>query len=106
MDGKSRLLNTHTTLEGEKLNLNKLPAIDKETARKFSKLYISGINHLELANEKNEWVLCESLTINLDTTPIEQRVIYKYIDDLVKRLGIQQGYLVKCEVVKNCGHKH
>ena len=99
MKKESRFPNTHTTLEGEKLELQKLNKKEKKITRKFRKLYNTGINYLDF--EQRWWNSTENLMAkNFKQKPIEQMAIYKYVNDLAMRLGITQRYLVKHEVVK------
>ena len=105
MKKESRFPNTHTTLEGEKLELQKLNKKENEMARKFRKLYKTGMNYLYFEASWDSSIK-NLIAENPEQKPVEQMAIYKYLNDLAVRLGIAQRYLVKCEVVKNCGHKH
>lgn len=105
---KIHLAEIYTTLDGEKLDLSKLTKEEKQTLKKAIDFYNKGVNYLAFLGWMRN-IVCPMLFQDkrwIINGKIEQSALYKIVNDLSKRLGIRQGYLNKCEVVKNCGHKH
>ena len=90
----------YETLELEKISLSHLRNGDKELARAMFKRADEGINYLSFKTEffgSNSPVLAYAK--KLQKTP-EETPLYKVGMDLATRLGIDQGYLVREEVVR------
>lgn len=91
--------NEYTTLAGTTFSLSRLNAEDKRfLAERYAK-YKEGISYLAFENlydEPNSQIFRHAKRLG---KPVEQTPLYQVCDDLAKRLGIRQGYLVESEVV-------
>lgn len=92
----------YETLEHEKVSLSHLRREEKEFLAGLFKRFEEGDNYLSfkqlyLAPHSPVFSCAKRLGKEPEETPL-----YKVCDDLAKRLGIGQGYLVRKEVVR-CG---
>lgn len=89
----------YTTLTGETLSLSRLNAEEKRFLGKLYAKYKAGISYLVFDGfywEPDSPVPGHAKRLG---KPAEKTPLYQVCDDLAKRLGIRQGYLVESEVV-------
>ena len=86
----------YVTLEDESLSLTALTSEERALLGKLKKRISEGISYLNLEQLYLDAVLSHAKRVGV---PSKDTPLFKVCEDIAKRLGIQQGYLVRDEVV-------
>lgn len=91
--------NSYATLEGSKVSLDKLTAGEREFLGELSSRQKNGASYLDFENlytDPSSPVFAHAKRLG---KPVSVTLLFQVCADLAKRLGIQQGFLVREEVV-------
>lgn len=91
---------SYVTLEGRQLPLGRLTAEERRFLGQLYSRFKRGDSYL---NFENSYMAPESLLFRHAKRlgkPVAETPLYQVCDDLARRLGIRQGFLVKEEVVR------
>lgn len=91
--------NAYTTLEGKQLSLAKLTAEERRFLGRLSKRVKEGVSFLDFENLYLEPSAPLHSRARQLGKPLSETTLYQVCEDMGKRLGIGQGYLVRGEVV-------
>ena len=97
---ESTMKETYQTIEGKSVPLAGLRADEKAFLAEVFREYESGKNYLSF---KHVYSYPESMAFRNAKRlgkPAEESPLYRVCDDLARRLGIRQGYLVKEEIMQ------
>ncbi|MFH1724766.1 MAG: excisionase family DNA-binding protein [Elusimicrobiota bacterium] len=93
--------NAYTTLEGKQLPLAKLTAEERRFLGRLSKRVKEGVSYLDFENlylEPSAPLYARAKRLG---KPVDETTLYRVCEDMGKRLGIGQGYLLRGEVVES-----
>lgn len=91
---------SYVTLEGSQVSLGRLTAEERRFVGHMVSRFKRGGSYLDF---ENFYMDPESVVFRHAKRlgrPVEETPLYRVCDDLARRLGIRQGYLVKEEVVR------
>ena len=96
---------SYTTLEESKVPLDKLIAAEREFLGELTRRQKNGVSYLDFENlymDPASPVFAHSKRLG---KPVSETPLFQVCADMAKRLGIQQGFLVREEVVRTYGAK-
>lgn len=97
--------NSYATLEDSKVSLDKLTAGEREFLGELTRRQKSGVSYLDFENlymDPASPVFAHSKRLG---RPVSETPLFQVCADMAKRLGIQQGFLVREEVVQRYASK-
>ena len=93
----------YTTMEGTKVEISQLTVDERRFLGELAQQMKKGISYLDFENLYTSASSPVHAQARRMGRPIRDTPIYQVCEDMSKRLGIQQGFLVKDEVVKSYG---
>lgn len=92
--------NSYTTLEESKVSLDKLTVSEREFLGELAQRQKSGVSYLDFENlymDPASPIFAQSKRLS---KPVSETPLFQVCADMAKRLGIQQGFLIREEVVQ------
>jgi excisionase family DNA binding protein len=99
-EDQSSMGDSYVTLEAEKISLGRLTGEERRFLGQMVSLFKNGGSYLDFENaymDPGSVVFRHAKRLG---TPVEGTPLYQVCEDLARRLGIRQGFLVKEEVVR------
>jgi excisionase family DNA binding protein len=94
---------SYSTMEGTKVALSHLTGDERRFLGELAQRLKTGISYLDFENLYTDPASPVRTQAKRLGRPISETPLYQICEDMSRRLGIQQGFLVKEEVVKGYG---